>query len=154
MSPTLPKTVGEVMTRKVVTVTENDTIASLDDGFKRFHFRHMPVVAGPKLVGLVTHRDLLHASSSFLSSMAEQRDALIYQQPVKLIMQKNVVTVTASEPLLEVARLMWDSKLGCLPVVEGDEQLVGIVTEADFLRLWIVQLTGGEPPPPPSRALG
>ncbi|MCE7893349.1 MAG: CBS domain-containing protein, partial [Myxococcales bacterium] len=128
MSPTLPKTVGEVMTRKVVTVTENDTIASLDDGFKRFRFRHMPVVDGDKLTGLVTHRDLLHASSSFLSSMAEQRDALIYQQPVKLIMQKNVVTVGPGEPLLEAARLMWDSKLGCLPVVEGDDHLVGIVT--------------------------
>lgn len=154
MSPTLPKTVGEVMTRKVVTVTENDTIASLDDGFKRFRFRHMPVVDGDKLTGLVTHRDLLHASSSFLSSMAEQRDALIYQQPVKLIMQKNVVTVGPGEPLLEAARLMWDSKLGCLPVVEGDDHLVGIVTEADFLRLWIVRLTDGEAPPPPSRALG
>jgi len=153
MSKALPKTVGEVMTRKVVTVTENDTIASLDDGFKRFHFRHMPVVDGDKLVGLVTHRDLLHASSSFLSSMAEQRDALIYQQPVKLIMQKNVVTTSPNEDLIEVARLMWDSKLGCLPVVEGDDHLVGIITEADFLRLWILELSEGEPPPPPSRAL-
>ncbi|MCE7889506.1 MAG: CBS domain-containing protein, partial [Sorangiineae bacterium PRO1] len=43
---------------------------------------------------------------------------------------------------------------GCLPVVEGDDHLVGIVTEADFLRLWIVRLSDGEVPPPPSRALG
>lgn len=153
MTSSPPKTVGEVMTRQVVTVTENDTIASLDDGFKRFRFRHMPVVAGDKLVGLVTHRDLLHASSSFLSSMAAERDALIHQQPVKLIMQSNVVTVSPDEPLIEAARLMWDSKLGCLPVTEGEDRLVGIVTEADFLRLWIVELSGHEPPPPPSQAL-
>ncbi|MFO0566119.1 MAG: CBS domain-containing protein [Polyangiaceae bacterium] len=148
-----PETVGDVMTTQVVTVTEDDTIASLDEGFKRFHFRHMPVTRGDKLVGLVTHRDLLHASSSFLSSIAEKRDALIYQQPVKLIMQENVITVAPSAPLLDAARLMWDSKLGCLPVVEGEDHLVGIVTEADFLRLWILHLAHGERPPPPSAML-
>ncbi|MBK7579281.1 MAG: CBS domain-containing protein [Myxococcales bacterium] len=147
------QTVGDVMTRKVVTITENDTIASLDDGFKRFRFRHMPVVDAGKLVGLVTHRDLLHASSSFLSSMAKERDEIIYSQPVKLIMQTDVVSVAPTELLVDAARLMWDSKLGCLPVTEKDDHLVGILTEADFLRLWVLQLSHGERPPPPSSAL-
>lgn len=150
MTNELPKTVGEMMTRKVVTVTENDTLRAAEDGMQRFHFRHLPVVAGKKLVGLVTQRDLLHASSSFLSEQAEARDELIHKQPVKRVMRTDLVTVTEDESVLTAAKLMLEGKLGCLPVVEGDDELIGIITEADFLRLTVRLLGGGDIPPAPS----
>ncbi len=150
----MPKTVAEVMTRKVVTIGENDTLEKLEEGMSRFHFRHLPVVEKGKLVGLVTHRDLLHAASSFLSEAAEARNAIIRQQPAKTIMHTDVVTVSPDDSLLEAARLMWDAKLGCLPVVDKDDQVVGIVTEADFIKLTIQLLGGGQRPPPPSSVHG
>lgn len=150
MTTALPKTVGEVMTRKVVTITENDTLASLASGIERFRFRHLPVVDDGKLVGLVTHSDLLHASSSFLSSEAEQRNELIHKQPAKLIMQRDVVTVSAEDTLVDAAKLMWEGKFGCLPVVDDDDVLVGIVTQADFLKIFMRLAGAIVPPPPPS----
>jgi len=146
----LPKTVAEVMTHKVVTIGENDTLDELEEGMTRFHFRHLPVVEGGKLVGLVTHRDLLHASSSFLSEAADARNAIIRKQPAKKIMHTDVVTVGPEDSLLEAATLMWDAKLGCLPVVDEDQKVIGILTEADFLKLIIHLLGGGGRPPPPS----
>ena len=146
----LPKTVAGLMTKKVVTLNETDSLAVAEEGMQRFHFRHLPVVAEGKLVGLVTQRDLLHASSSFLSEQAAARDVLIHKQPAKRIMQTDLVTVGPDEPLLSAARLMLETKLGCLPVVNEDNVLISILTESDFLKLTIRLLGGGSMPPPPS----
>ncbi len=146
----LPKTVSEVMTRKVVTIGENDTLARLEHGMQRFRFRHLPVVEDGKLVGLVSHRDLVHATASFLSDEADAQNARIYEQPAKTIMQTEVVSVRPDEPLLAAAQLMWEAKLGCVPVTDEDGRLLGILTEADFVKLAIQMLSDGSMPPPPS----
>jgi CBS domain-containing membrane protein len=135
-----PVTVADLMTRKIIAIGENDTLENLEENMERFRFRHLPVVDGDKLIGLVTHRDLLHASSSFLSDRESERNKLIHKVPVGTIMQTEVLTVESTDKLLDVAKLMWESKLGCLPVVDGGK-LVGIVTEADFIRLagWFLE---------------
>jgi CBS domain-containing protein len=56
-------------------------------------------------------------------------------------MQREVLTIDERAPLVEAGKLMWDSKLGCLPVVESDGKLVGIITEADFIAI-AVELLG------------
>ena len=145
----IPDTVADLMTRKVVTVSEQDTLARAERGMDQFHFRHLPVVDEGKLIGLVSRSDLLHASSSFLSDKAAERDKVIHELPVEKIMQHDVVTVNPGDALVDAARLMWQGRLGCLPVVEDDEKLVGIVTPADFLKLF-VRLLDKTPPPPPS----
>jgi acetoin utilization protein AcuB len=144
-----PAMVGELMTRKVVTVSENDTIEQADIGRTRVHLRHLPVVSGEKLIGLVTRSDLLHASSSFLSEKAEQRNQVIRQLPVSKIMQTELVTVRPTDTLIDAGRLMWQGRLGCLPVTDEDDRLLGIVTTYDFVRLF-VQMLDKSPPPPPS----
>jgi CBS domain-containing protein len=100
-----------------------------------FRFRHLPVVEQDKLVGLITHRDLLHASSSFLSEKAKERDDIIHKVPAKRIMQRELLTVRPNEPLVDIAKLMWEAKVGCVLVTEEDGKLLGIITEADFIRL-------------------
>lgn len=138
------QTVADVMTRKIVTVTEQDALQNIEEGMHRLRFRHLPVVdRRGKLVGLLSHRDLLHASSSWLSEKEAEQNAIIHQLPVGRIMQHEVLTVQATDPLVEVAKLMWASKIGCLPVVDPQGTLVGIITEADFIRV-AVQLLGGE----------
>jgi CBS domain-containing membrane protein len=143
MQTVTPKIVSDLMTRKIITVTENDPLERLEESMLRLRFRHLPVVDGKKLIGLISHRDLLHASSSFLSDKAVERDALIHKVPVSRIMQREVLTVRPDEELVEAARMMWEAKIGCLPVTEEDGTLVGIITEADFIRL-SVQLLGGD----------
>jgi CBS domain-containing protein len=145
----IPETVAEVMTRKVVTVGEQDTLSRAERGMDQFHFRHLPVVNGDQLIGLVSRSDLLHASSSFLSDKATERDKVIHELPVEKIMQHDVVTVSPADSLVDAARLLWQGRLGCLPVVEDGDKLVGIVTPADFLKLF-VRLLDKTPPPPPS----
>lgn len=149
----LPKTVAEVMTRKVVTVKPSDTLRQAREGMQQFRFRHLPVVdESRKLIGLVTRADVLHASSSFLSDAAEERDKVILQQPVEKIMQTEIITAGPKDTLLSAARLMSETHFGCLPIVTAENELVGILTEADFVKLTIKLLNHGQRPPPPSMA--
>ena len=58
-------------------------------------------------------------------------------------MQHEVLTVQPEDSLVEAGKLIWASKIGCLPVVDAEGTLVGIITEADFIRI-AVKLLGGE----------
>jgi len=139
-----PRTVADVMTRKLVTVSERDPLESLEELMRRLRFRHLPVVdRHGKLQGLVTHRDLLSAFASWLTDNEAEENAVIKQLPVRRIMQHEVLTVQPEDSLVEAGKLLWASKIGCLPVVDGEGALVGILTEADFIRV-AVQLLGDE----------
>jgi CBS domain-containing membrane protein len=131
-TPTLAR---DVMSRKLFTIEPDTILENLEEHMEKFRFGHLPVVEGDKLVGLVTHGDLLHASSSFLSDHAHERNAVIHKQPVSRIMQRELITVKADDTLADVAQLMWEARVGCVLVVEGDDKLVGIITEGDFLRV-------------------
>ncbi len=148
----LPKTVGEVMTKRIVTLKETDTIRQAKAGMEQFKFRHFPVVdEGGKLIGLVTRADILHASSSWLSERAEERDKIILELPVSRIMTKEPKSVQSTEPLLSAARTMTQTHLGCLLAVDADGKLVGLLTEGDYVKLAIRLLSHGSRPPPPRK---
>jgi CBS domain-containing protein len=133
----IPRTAGELMTTDVVTLDEHQGIDHLEEAFRVCRFRHMPVVDGDRVIGLVTLRDVLRTSaSSLVPSKATQNEFLFGRFKVRDIMATDVVTVPASAPLEEVAELMQKRKLGCVPVVADDSnRLAGILTEADFVRL-------------------
>jgi CBS domain-containing protein len=130
-----PKTVGDVMTRKVITVQEHEPLGDLEHWMARFRFRHLPVVgAGVKLCGLITLVDYLHA----LLGVAPDGKAIPKVNsttPAHAVMNKNVVTARVDAPLVTALQVMLHEKLGCLPVVQEDNTLVGIVTQTDFTRL-------------------
>ena len=126
------------MTRNIIAVGPEDEIGNILERMEEFRFRHLPVVDGDKLVGLVTQRDLLHASSSFLSSKAKERDEVIGHVHVKDIMQQEVLSAAPTDRLSEVGLLMFEAKVGCVCVVDTNDKLIGILTDTDFIRcaLW------------------
>ena len=130
-----PTLVRDLMTRKLMTIEPNATLEHLEEHLENFRIGHLPVVEGDKLVGLITRNDLLHASSSFLSDHASERDVIIHKVQASRIMQRELITVGPDDTLAEVTRIMWEAKIGCVPVVEEGGKLVGLVTEADFLRV-------------------
>ena len=98
--------------------------------------RHMPVVHGGRLVGVLSQRDLLRASLSELGSYAsEARRAFLHAIEIERVMAAPPIVIDTEASAQLAARLMADHKIGCLPVVEGEE-LVGLVTETDVL-CWV-----------------
>ena|SRR5687768_1461290 len=120
-----PKFVADLMTREVLTLNEEDNLADLEHGMQRERIRHLPVVDGRKLVGLITHRDLLRAAAHHVGSSAFAAQ----------LMTREITTVTPETTLGDAARILAENKFGCLPVVGADGDLVGIVTEHDFVKL-------------------
>jgi acetoin utilization protein AcuB len=130
-----PRLARDLMTRNILTIGPDDILEHLEEHMEDFRFRHLPVVEGHKVVGLITRSDLLHASSTFLSDSAKARNELIHKQPARLIMQRELVAVRPTDTLIDVAFLMWEARVGCVLVTEDDDMLVGIITEGDFVRL-------------------
>jgi CBS domain-containing protein len=116
--------VGDFMTRELVTVSESDDIALAESMLRLGGIRHLPVVRHGQLVGLVTHRDVLRSAATRDHRSTTAAD----------IMTRDPEAVRPGTSLVRAARLMLEKKFGCLPVVEGDGRLVGIITESDFVR--------------------
>ncbi len=131
-------TVADIMSTDVVTLIEDETLAHAKLCMDRGRIRHLPVLRDRKLVGLVTHRDLLAASFSIFAEVepAEQRRIFV-TVPVVEAMHRDVTTVGPDESVAAAARTLLDNKWGCLPVVDNSGNLLGIVTEADFLQLTV-----------------
>ncbi|MGQ9494657.1 MAG: CBS domain-containing protein [Thermoanaerobaculaceae bacterium] len=128
---------ADIMTREVITLSEDDSLADARSCMDRGRIRHLPVVRGKKLVGLVTHRDLLAASFSVFAEVSEREERRLFSQiPVKELMH-DAVTAPPDMPVRDAAQILLENKFGCLPVVAEDKELVGIVTEADFLKLTV-----------------
>ncbi len=128
--------VRDIMSWRVQTLDERADLELAEGLMAVLHIRHLPVVRDGRLVGLVTHRDLLAASLSPLAEpSADQHDHFKTTVPVRDIMRRNVETTTVDTDLRAALGQMRSHRHGCLPVVDGEDRLVGIVTEADFLAL-------------------
>jgi CBS domain-containing protein len=141
----MPERVRDIMETKLVTISASERLSMVEDIMRLGRVRHMPVVQGGKLVGVVSERDLLRASLSVLS---EHRDAerrmFLHVVEISRVMSAPPIVVDPDATIREAALLMADRKIGCLPVVAG-EALLGMVTETDVLR-WVAGVTA-----PPDR---
>lgn len=128
------KRVDQYMTRELLTVQEDDTLDLIVTLMDWKHIRHIPVEDDRhRLVGIVSYRTLLrHLAQSIASTQAGDGD--VYGIPVASIMQRDPVTVTQDTSTLDAIALMRKHRVACLPVTK-DGQLVGLVTEHDFMDI-------------------
>jgi CBS domain-containing protein len=137
--------VKDLMSSPVFSLRENDSLHSARELMDLQRIRHIPIVTVDNVFsGLITHRDILSATISKLAELdPETQKEIDSGIPIHEIMRADITSVTPETSLKDAARLLLNNKYGCLPVVEADA-LVGIVTEADFLRLTINLMDGLE----------
>jgi len=134
-TPVARMRVSDFMERDVVTLYVGERLDLAGDVMHLGRIRHMPVMDGARLVGILSQRDLFRAAAStvlHLSAQAE-RDWLA-QVPVAEVMTTDVVTTGPDESIRHAAELMLIRRVGCLPVVE-DGKLLGLISESDCLRV-------------------
>ncbi|MDW8318869.1 MAG: CBS domain-containing protein [Anaerolineae bacterium] len=129
--------VRDVMTRDPVTVGPEEPIGAALELMRVGRFRHLPVVEGDRLVGIITDRDLRLATNSPLVLREKwYSDFILESIKVKACMTSDPITVTPDTPLLDAALIIQERRFGSLPVVEAGK-LVGILTETDLLATLI-----------------
>lgn len=133
--------VGERMSHPVITVHPDLPVQEALNLMRREKIRRLPVVdQRGKLVGLVSERDLLHASPSDATSLSVwELNYLLSKIEVGEVMTENVQTVTDDTPVEVAARIMADHKFGGMPVTRGEE-VVGIITETDLFTIFLEML--------------
>lgn len=130
-----PVLVRHLMKAPVVSLFGEQTLPLAEDlmGFK--HIRHLPVIDEDRLLlGLLSHRDLLRATISTLSGLTPvERQARQADVRIDQLMTRDVWTVGPDTNASVAGQMMRDHRFGCLPVVDHERRLVGIITERDFL---------------------
>jgi CBS domain-containing protein/SAM-dependent methyltransferase len=130
----------------VITTSPDTSLAVALRLMHEHRIRHLPVVGATALVGIVTERDLRNISPSPGTSLTA--DEITYHMGttrVAVCMTHDVVTISPQTDVAQAARRVLDGKFGCLPVL-ADGQLVGLLTEVDLLRGFLVSATpAGKP---------
>jgi predicted transcriptional regulator len=126
--------VRDIMREKIVTISAGERLSTVEDIMTLGGVRHMPVVRAGTLVGVVSERDLLRASLSNLSDFGNaERRAFLQAVEIQRVMSSPAIVISPDATVEEAAHVMAERKIGCLPVLDGEE-LLGMVTETDVLR--------------------
>jgi len=132
----MPVLVKHLMTSPVVSLFAEQTLPLAEDIMQFRHIRHLPVIdEDGRLLGIVSHRDLLRAQLSSLTDLSEERRRALQENVrVRQLMTREVCTVTPDTLASTAGKTLVEHRFGCLPVVDEQDVVVGIVTERDFLR--------------------
>ena len=128
--------IKDIMTSEVFVLHATQTLELVRSLMRIKHVRHVPIVDPDNtFVGLMTHRDLLAQTISHLAEVDdEEQEYLDRHIHIMNIMKTDVTTVDPEMDVCSAITMLLEHKYGCLPVVT-DGKLVGIVTEADFMKL-------------------
>jgi len=129
--------VKEIMVKEVATLDANDELSLANDIMRLGRIRHLPVMDGNRLVGIVSERDLFRSSlAQALGYATKNTRDLMKTLRIKDVMVSGVITITPDTEVCEATKIMIEEKIGCLPVVE-DNRMVGLITETDILMQYV-----------------
>jgi CBS domain-containing protein len=125
--------ISKIMTADVVTVNKTHTLKDVDKILEQAHIRHIPVVSGDEVIGMISRTDL--QKISFVNSFdgdgltTAMYDALSIEQ----VMTKDLTTVNAGDTIHDVTVTLSENEFHALPVLDRGK-LAGIVTTTDLLK--------------------
>ncbi|MFZ2087662.1 MAG: CBS domain-containing protein [Desulfobaccales bacterium] len=134
--------VKDIMTKEVATLGSEEELSLANDIMRLGRIRHLPVVSGESVVGIISERDLFRTSlAQALGYGNKDSREVMKTLRIKDVMVKQVTTVSPDMELKDAVALMMERKIGCLPVVQGNK-LLGILTETDILLQYCKDLGG------------
>jgi acetoin utilization protein AcuB len=126
--------VRDYMTPDPATLDSKNTLLDAVLMLRRLELRHIPILDDGRMVGILTDRDVGRVAPSMLMGISPQDYNRVFEDtPVAKVMTRNLLSTTPGAPLAEAVHLLYNHKVGCLPVLE-DGRLVGIITVVDMLQ--------------------
>ena len=132
--------VSTIMSKDIIVLKRTDDLEHAEMLFKRNNIRHIPVVAGEGIVGMLSYTDLLRISyADAVDDTESSVDTMVYNMfSIDQVMVKTITTVTSDTTIKEVAKILASREFHALPVVD-DGVLVGIVTTTDLINYLLDQ---------------
>ena len=132
--------VSTIMTKDLVKLTIKDDLTKAESLFKHYKIRHIPIVNGATIIGMLSYTDLLRISfADAVDDDEEIVDTTVYNMfTVEQVMAKKLVTISPDTTIKEAAEILAKKEFHALPVCE-DHVLVGIITTTDLIKYLINQ---------------
>ena len=132
--------VSKIMSTNLITVNLTNNLVDAERLFNENSIRHIPVVSGDDIIGILSLTDLLRVSfvDTYGSDESEVDTAVYNMLSIEQVMVKNLVSVTSTQTIKEVAEVLAKNEFHALPVVDGGK-LIGIVTTTDLLNYLLEQ---------------
>jgi CBS domain-containing protein len=132
-------TVKNIMTKDIITINANENLSKAGDLMDKNHFRHLPVVEGDKLIGILSKTDLLRLGfNDRMGELESQIGANLYDVlNVGQVMVAHPMFISESMSIAEASQKMIEEEFHALPVVDDENKLAGILTSSDALRFFI-----------------
>ena len=132
--------VSKIMSKDVITLQCTDDLEAAEHLFKTHKIRHIPVVCGDEIKGMVSYTDLLRIS--FADAIGDDEmsiDSVVYNMfTIEQVMVKNLVSMPSTSTIKEVAELLSKKEFHAIPIVDNNK-LVGIVTTTDLIKFLLSQ---------------
>lgn len=127
----------DIMTVEVRVIRADETLATALELLDAVEARHLPVVdEDDRLVGMLSDRDLCNVLRRDEDPAASPEARSRARKPVVEVMTRDPISVTDGADIEDVVDLLIDSKVGAIPVVDDDRQVIGIISYVDVLRAW------------------
>ncbi len=131
--------ISEIMTKNLVTANLTDGLKEINGLLKTNNIRHIPIVSGDKLVGIISKTDIMRLSLGNVYEGQENADEAIFDMlTTEQVMVSNPTTVNAHDTIKEVAELMSNVEFHALPVLDNGK-IVGIISTTDLIKYLLVQ---------------
>lgn len=133
--------VSKIMSTNLVTLNNTDDLTSAEELFKLHEIRHIPVVSGSDVIGMLSHTDLMRVSYAENVEEYETEVGVVLNSifTIDQVMAKNVVSIKDTDTIKEVAQILAKREFHALPVTDTNDKLVGIVTSTDLIQYLLEQ---------------
>ncbi|GAA4963769.1 CBS domain-containing protein [Algibacter aquimarinus] len=131
--------VSAIMTKNIIGLKKSDDLQYAETLFNKHKIKHIPVVSGKAVIGMLSYSDLLKISYADVTEDESDVDAVVYNMfTIEQVMVKNVVTISSETTIKEATRRLAESDFHALPVVDNGI-LKGIITTTDLLNYFVDQ---------------
>jgi len=140
----MSKVIADIMTTSVLQLDVENTMYEVHTLMKESQIRHVPISKNNEFIGVVTQKSIIakvmYLLDNYGSSSLKRREKSV---SVSDLIDKNVVFANPDMPLVDAAEFFLSNRHGCLPIVDKDNLLQGIVTSSDFVKLSLSLLDKG-----------
>lgn len=128
--------VSTIMTKRIIGVSPDDTLAKVRDVFEKNNIHHLPVLQQKQIVGLISKTDFMHFLHGFKGSEMDKfiDETRLRSWKADEIMTKGLAKVDSNEPIRNLLEVFLVNRFHAVPIVD-DGELVGIVTTFDLIKM-------------------
>lgn len=135
--------ISTIMTQNVIKLSINDSLSKAEKLFKEHNIRHIPVVSGSQIIGMLSYSDLLKIAIPDVDENDECVVSTVYNMfTLEQVMTKNVETLFHDDYVKTAAKIFLERDFRALPIVDENKNIVGILSTTDLIKFLLSQFNG------------